>query len=488
MEKTSTKRNLYGRKMFVLDLMLVSVWALYFSRHCSPGLLLAIPVRIALSFEMLRKSPWTLVSAIAFMIIYLCADCFSAPFEKMLYDFFCAVGESDMMVRIYSKPFEGEMMAWFVPISILWFLWLAVLPIADGVCLHNMDRIRWKNKWIWIYLVPLVALSVWVMFQEGIVGGILLGLFIAALPMAYWSIYERHGRSAVQLLMNDRNVRWYLLYGVLMMAVVTIGTMNASSLKIAGLLAFPPLFYIMLTRSLRLGDALTRCCVALSVSGFMYWLSLDTVETVTIILLCAAVALVLFAALAMAFKTKTWKAPLTLMVAVPVVVAPFTLGLNPYVVVDAEQTHMNASRFYAGNGLYVVGKYVEKHDADGVISSVGMKYGLRDRYGLILPMEYSELKPVGRRRRYVMTNSPILYGNMISDRRYGIFDLYKRKWVIDPRQMNVVEVKILDDNTLSLTSPEGMRFATLYLPGVYDGEYQPEPRVEPCRADTDSIH
>ena len=54
--------------------------------------------------------------------------------------------------------------------------------------------------------------------------------------------------------------------------------------------------------------------------------------------------------------------------------------------------------------------------------------------------------------------------------------------------MNVVEVKILDDNTFSLTNPEGMRFATLYLPGVYDGEYQPEPRVEPYRADTDSIH
>ena len=76
-------RNLYGNKMFIADLILTSIWALFFSRYCNSLLLLAlmIPIRIALCFEMEHKSPWTLISATGFLIAYICADCFIKPFK-----------------------------------------------------------------------------------------------------------------------------------------------------------------------------------------------------------------------------------------------------------------------------------------------------------------------------------------------------------------------------------------------------------------------
>ena len=77
------KRNVYGTKMFVIDLILVSVWAILFSMGVSPGLLLLIPIRVALSFEMRRKSPWTLVSAVGFISAYVCCGQWTYPFERM---------------------------------------------------------------------------------------------------------------------------------------------------------------------------------------------------------------------------------------------------------------------------------------------------------------------------------------------------------------------------------------------------------------------
>lgn len=147
------KSSIYGKKMFIADLILVSVWAFFFSRYCSSGLLLLIPIRIALSFEMNGKSKWTLVSAIAFLIAYSVANNFDKPFERMFFNFFCAIGESELMSDIFSKPLEWEMKAWIGSFAALWYIWLVVLPVIIGIRQHNIKDIKWRKKGIWIYLI-----------------------------------------------------------------------------------------------------------------------------------------------------------------------------------------------------------------------------------------------------------------------------------------------------------------------------------------------
>lgn len=472
------KRYLYGKKMFIIDLILVSIWAFFFSRYSSPGLMLLILVRIVLSFEMHRKSPWTLVSAIGFMLAYICADNFSKPFERMFYSFFCAIGESKLMVDIFSKPFEWEMEAWIGSISALWFVWLAVLPIVVGIRFRNIGKIQWTRKWIWIYLVPFVGLCTWVMFDEGSVGGILLGLIISLLPVIYWCIYERKGRSLIQTLINQKEFQWYVAYVVFMLFAVTIGLKDISSLKLVGLLTLPSLFYIMLTRSLNSGIVLTRICMALSAAGLCYWLTLDNGKTVTIVLFIIAFGLIAYSGVILIVKTHKWFYPLLLVTIIPLVIIPGILGLNPYVVTDADYTRPYLTNLSVKKGVYVIEKYVEIAEK-GTPYYWCMKHGLRDRYGLILPMEYDKLKVIDSYGRYIMTNYYLKYGSGQSDQRYGIYDLYKRMFVVNPDNLEVSELERIDDKSYKLINPEERYFATLYLPGEYRGAYFPDAHVEP---------
>lgn len=405
------KLNLYGKKMFVIDLILVSIWAFFFSRYSSTGLMLLIPIRIALSFEMRRKSPWTLVSAVGFMLAYMCSGNFTRPFGRMFYNFFCAIGESELMIKIFSEPFEWEMEAWIGSVSTLWFIWLCVMPIFVGIKLLNIIKIQWNRKWIWIYLVPFTALCAWVMFEDGPVGCILLGLVISMLPLIYWSIYERRGRSLIQILINQKEILWYLAYAVFILFTVTIGLKDISSLKLVGLLTLPALFYIMLTQSMNAGVVLTRICAALSVAVLCYWLTLDNNETITKVLLLMAVGLILYSGITIIVKTHRWLLSLILVSIVPLVIIPCVLGLNPYIVTDADYTRMYLTNISVRNGVYVVEKYVEKGESEDSLFC-GRKYGLRDRYGLILPMKYDELRAVDRWGRYIATNSPERYGCM----------------------------------------------------------------------------
>lgn len=479
------KRNIYSNKMFIIDLILVSVWALFFSRYCSVGLLLLIPIRIALSFEMKRKSPWTLISAIGFLSAYSCVDNFSRPFERMFYSFFCVIGESELMVDLFTKPFEWEMKAWLGAMTAIWYMWLVILPIIVGISFRNSKDIDWKRKWIWIYFVPLTCLCIWVMVGEGEVGCILLGLVISLFPIVYWSIYDRKGRSPIQLLIKNGDVRWCLLYALVFVAAITVGLKDISSMKPIGLMILPATFYILLTVSLRLGTVLTRCCLALSLSGWLCWFTFDFGETETIVLLCIAICLVIFAGLTMIVKTRTWKAPLILMLIVPTVIIPCTLGLNPYVVIDADHTRMYISNVSVRNGVYVVEKYYEKRD-NGKPFVNGRKYGLRDRYGIILAIEYTELKTLDRWGRYLITNSPDRYGCLKSDQRYGVFDLRNRTFIVDPKTLDISELVMINDKSFKLINPEGRYFATLYLPGEYNGIYYSDAHIEPHYADAET--
>lgn len=471
------KRYLYGKKMFIADLILVSVWGLFVSNYCSPGLMLLIPIRIALCFQMERRTPWTIISAIGFFLAYISADCFNKLFERMSYLFFCAIGESETMVDFFSKSLGWKMHTWLGLVSLIGFLWLAVMPLIVGLRRDAFKKIQWKSKWIWIYLIPLSALCLWVMTHHVEVGGFLLGLVVAILPAVYWCIYNRRERSPIQLIINDSKARWYIFFATYMLAIITIGLRDIYSLKLIGLLLFPALFYIMLTSSLQLGTVLTRCCVALSASGLLYWFTFDYGKTASIVMLVVAIALIIYAGVTMIITTKRYLPALTLIIIVTSVIIPFTLGMNPYILLDSDHTRMYVSNPSVRQGVYVVERYVELGEK-GTPYYWCRKIGLRDRYSVILPMDYDELKTIDEHGRFIAPNKPIRHGFLKSEQRYGIFDLKHRKFIVNPEKMEVMEIERIDYESFKLINPEGIHFATFYLPGMYHGEYSPDARIE----------
>lgn len=95
------KRNLYGKKMFIADLLIVSLWAL-FAWHFAWGRIVTpvmIALRIALSFMMYRKSRWAFSNAVLYAIMYVGIifdmpniDMDFEPIGKMVYLFCCLIG------------------------------------------------------------------------------------------------------------------------------------------------------------------------------------------------------------------------------------------------------------------------------------------------------------------------------------------------------------------------------------------------------------
>lgn len=472
------RQDYYGKGMLVADLAAVTLWGVVLGRQCTPLLMAMVPVRVALAFGMYRGSRWTLVAAIGFVIAYSCSGCVCTPFESMLRYLLFAVGEPGMWGQLSEPAFEVEREAWVVAISALGYLWLAVLPLVRGLLLHGISRIRWGTPWISVYLVLVSGLCVWVMADEGLVGGYLLGMMVAVLPALYWCVYERRGRSPIQVLLDEPEVRWYLLFLAFMLAAFTIGLKDVYSLKLIGLAVLPPLFYVMLATCCSLGKVLTRCCVALGVVGPLYWLMLEHGKTASLLLLVVALVLIVYAGVTVGVTTNRWVVASLIMIVVPMVIVPFTLGLNPYVVLEAEHTRMYASNLSVRQGVYVVERYAELAPK-GTPYYWCRKRGLRDRYGLILPMEYDELKVLDGWGRYIAVSRPLRYGSPRSEQRYGIFDLRERRFVVNPEHIAVSGMERIDDRSYRLINPEGRPFATLYLWDSSRPAYYHSAHIEP---------
>ncbi len=476
------KRYLYGNKMFIADLILTSIWALFMNRCCEWEVLIVLfLIRISLCFEMEKKSPWTVVSAIGFFLAYVCTGCFSMPFKRIIYLFCCAIGESDFIIHNFSQPLGGQMQFCINTLTTLGFLWLAVMPALAGLRLKNYREIYWKRKWLWVYTLPLTSLCVWVMFTEGIVGGFMLGIVISFLPVVYWCIYKRNGRSPVQLLLSDRKIRWYIFYLVFMLSAITVGLKDIQSFKPIGLLVFPALFYIMLTFSLRLGTLLTRYCIALSVAGLLFWLTLFNEKTASVIFLIVAVALIIYVGVIMMTKYKQRLAGLTLVIVVPLFLIPFIVGFNPYIVLDSDYTRIYASNLSARQGVYVVERNANiEEDTTGIWNR---RYGLRDRYGLILPMDYKELKVIDRQGRFIAVNKPVGDACFRWNHRYGVYDLKERKYIVNPDNVEIMEIVRINDRSFKLIDTDERHFSTLYLWYTSKEEYYDTAYFEPHFAD-----
>lgn len=80
------KKSLYGKKMFIADLLIVSLWAL-FVWHFAWGRIMApamIGLRLALCFMLHRRSRWSFFNAVLFTAMYI-GLAFDMPCEGIVF-------------------------------------------------------------------------------------------------------------------------------------------------------------------------------------------------------------------------------------------------------------------------------------------------------------------------------------------------------------------------------------------------------------------
>ncbi|MDE7153701.1 MAG: hypothetical protein K2O00_04565 [Muribaculaceae bacterium] len=252
---------------------------------------------------------------------------------------------------------------------------------------------------------------------------------------------------------------WSKLVGGLLLILFTALVVGLCSFKVlitVWAMILPPLFYIFLTKSMQHGKVYKRCCVSLSVAGLLVASSVTVGGRLTLVLLILAALLILFAAVTMFVKIRKWVAPVLVATLLPGVILPLTIGMNPYAVTDGG----SSSPLPVYQGVFIV-KKPEYNDYGNQI----YKYGLRDRLGLIVPMEYSDIKVMDPDGRFVLLVSE----NYPNGQRIGVYDLEKKKFVVNPAYETsyVIDVEQINSSDFRLFNSDGRYFATLRLPGGY---------------------
>lgn len=463
--------NLYGKKMFIADLIITTIWTLFMFRYSlygGYGVFLYIPIRIALCFEMQRKSPWTLYSAFTFLICmgaYLIEHSHSLyPAKRMMYHLFCALGcQNDVIEVLGESDIDQDVVVWLTLLNVIIYLWLFAVPVVIGLLQRNIGMIQWKRKGVLIYIGIVLILTIWFIGGEFWIGEFLQGFLLSLLPIVYWVLYQRKGNPLIEKLTSYRVLNCYLGFLVLILVCILIGCEDYEKLKIIGLVVVPIVYYVLICRSFRYKPLLTRHAVAMSVAGFLYIFIYYMPEFVKVVTLSLSAILVLYVAVDIGLKHHALFASASLFIGTVIFICPVILGLNPYIALDVESVGRYHWGYSAEKGMFTTYN-------DG-------KVGLRDRFGEILKPEYERIQKLDRRGRYIsVLTGP---GTLIAKQRYGIYDLAKRQFVLHPDSIAVSELIAIDNYTYAMNDSERMRFATLRMPGYYEDHYVRDITIEP---------
>lgn len=456
--------------MFVADLTITTLWALFTIRYSLWGawpVLIYILMRIALCFEMQKKSRWVLYSAIAFTLCYLgymWSDGAIYPFKRIAYYIGAWMGNEKDVVDAFRGDLDQDLKVWLYCFSSLLGLWLLGLPLIIGIIQKNIRQIDWKKKWIWGYLVIVFCLGAWISYYELRAGTFMEGLMLCVLPLVYWGIYKRNGRYAVEIASHNTAIVNYILFIILFSLCIFIGKEDLELIKAIALLILPPLFYMLICKAFGY-KALTRHVVALSLCGILFYFVFTAPLWFKVITLSLSGLLALYVAIDLSIRNKSKLIGAIALILPLFAVCPTILGMNPYVVLDVDYVDKYSSGYYASDGIYVIQK--------------GNKIGLRDRYGLVLEPNYEKFARLDTWGRYISTNN--YEGQMIADNRFGIYDVGAREFILDPESVAVAQIIQVSENSFNLLDPTGHHFATLLLRGYHHekNDYIPHTIIEP---------
>lgn len=450
------RSNFYGRKIFVADLIVTSVWALFAIRYSLLGdwpIVLYVVMRISLCFEMKLSSPWVRYSAILFFIFcsnYVWSASAIYPFKRLIYYTGAWMGYSSETVKWLNEAVNSQMKALLYVCSSVIYLWLLGIPVVAAVVQKQNKCINWKRKWIWGYIVGACLIELCIVAYDKHASAFVFGLLLWLLPLVYRHIYNRAGQSFIDLISHNVSVVRYALFVLFLSICILIGKENVVLFKWIALSVMPVLFYVLICRCCGYRP-LTRHAFALSLSGTCYGSIFHMPAGVKIAALSISILLVLYVAVDIYMRHRDGRIAMAVFFLQTLVSVPLILGLNPYACLSSGAMFRHCNGYSAGSEIF----FIEK---DG-------RYGIRDRFGVILEPRYELFSCLDKYGRYITTN--VCNGSMIWDNRYGVYDMFERRFVLDPQEVAVAQVIQTGENRFNLMAPDGSHVGTLRLPGYH---------------------
>lgn len=467
-------KEIVPTKIFVADLIVVSIWALCavkFTPEIEPSMIIVILSRITLCFLIWGKSRWaaysTLVFALAYFVTpkYFSGGSFQLTITQIINHVYHVIN-SDAAAR-WSYQYDSMAFSaiYYTTWSIL-VLWLFVLPF--GVAIRN--RLFKSPKWSWLNVIALAFSSFAQIFLNARwVNHCLFSYWIVitcGLPGVYWVVKYGKRYSIVNALLSNRLLMLYLGFVAVFISAFVIGLRNIYSLMFIGFLVLPSIFYILICKAVRVRDIPTFDTLAMSICGVLYWYSSHLSNAYKITALSFAVIILVILGWRIIRMSNSFIGGIGLLLGTTFILCPFIMGMNPYVVIGASHTRPYLRKAGSYNGLYVVDNY------EG-------KYGLRDRYGEILPMDYYWISILEDSNDNILCCEERIYNNMLSDYTlsYRLFDLNKREFIPIPSDVTIREIKRVRDGIYALYNEVDFPMFYLVMPwnsgmGFYTDDIQ----------------
>lgn len=272
------KHNLYCNKMFIADLLIVSLWAL-FVWHFAWGSFIVpilIGLRVALCFMLLHRSRWTFFSAALFSLIYFglafnaCCDVIVfGPIVRIAHVSCCLFGYSEWAMQYFDF---GNRIPEALPVLAFWglyTLWLTVVPL---VCSWNFKSVlpifRHRRRILW-YVCAVIALSIFINFMGRDTAFIAGCSFMSFTPLVFRCVYSKGKPALLQYLLQDRALMIYVSVATVLFSAILIGLYNVTAAKAFASVLFPIILYVFALRTCHVKAVKTVPALLLGIAGFL---------------------------------------------------------------------------------------------------------------------------------------------------------------------------------------------------------------------------
>ena len=463
-----SRSSSYNKYLFVPDLILVSFWALFALKAAwiyQPYVAATILLRVILSFQMRYRLNWSIFSATAFSCLYILNpefSCFEDAIISMADYIWLAVGNTGQIPVSNNGFFASDANPWICAMQIFWLTWNAFMPIVVAYTFVSKYPRHAKRRVLSMCLgMAALFIGVSIGFNDYYLDGweFALYLMLCATPYVIYLSDSQQRKRLENIVALDSSWKLYLGYVALFVTSFIIGHREIYSVKPICFIAFVPVLYCLLSVSFKSIIHLILIPV-LGASGYFFSYAVEYGGCKdTLIRFSIGFVLLIIATIYMLTRSKKdWKPALLLTIIVPTVLVPLLYGLNPYKVLESERTHPNWFLVNGRRGVYVTSKGVGQ-------------YGLRDRYGEILPIKYKGFKSLDGFGRYVAVCQGD-YG-FDNDDTWTVYDLLRRKFVYsNDEDFTASMITPTDDsNVFKLIDSNGRWFSNLHLPGSYDGEF-----------------
>lgn len=428
----------------IAELVICSMWLLLVVHKdisgwmINPFILLFPTLRIWISFLMKRQSKLMIVPIVVLALLTSCMFLDRSPWYLLFVGpwetFLTSIGTLFGMNSVRSVEFHellGEVCKNIL--SIVGYIWLVIYPLAVYIYRRAKKQLTPGTMGIWkciglcayIFCCTIVSSIVLSVSYTTTIGMAVLVLMLMLIPSIFYhnnikEIFSR-GEVAYLLTLAIFAVGYVCGIGLELKSAITVCTLPAASFALMNWYARREITY--------------KDILLIVGASVVFWCAQYTINMVRILLLFTSLAMMAIPVIRFAIDTKRSWASVGLYMMIALIMPVFCLGYNPYSVLEASRVWHFDKYAYSKNGLLCV--------SNGTIG------GLRDRYGVILPLEYDCIE---------LLDSSKPYCKVRKNRMWQIYDIERHELVSNEWFEEVVQC---DEYVYRLKSQNDDKYMTI---------------------------